>query len=186
MPSPQTTVATLIPSQRHLFEIPDDIAYFNCAYMSPLPRASVAAGECGLARKTRPWTITPDDFFNASEVVRARFAGLINAARRRESGWEFRHVALATSGRCPLSPETCREADIPDRPLRAICGSGTAKQLSGATRQDAAAAGRTVGRFVHLAVSKEQVENPAPQRLTWATDESTPKWSRDWPHQRTK
>jgi len=80
MPSSQTTVATLIPSQRHLFEIPDDVAYFNCAYMSPLPRASVAAGECGLARKARPWTITPDDFFNTSEAVRARFAGLINAA----------------------------------------------------------------------------------------------------------
>jgi hypothetical protein len=23
------------PSQRHLFNIPDDIAYFNCAYNSP-------------------------------------------------------------------------------------------------------------------------------------------------------
>src|SRR5262245_12925611 len=32
--------------------------------------------------------------------------------------------------------------------------------------------------LVHLAVSKEWVENPA--------DESTPKWSRNWPHQRTK
>jgi selenocysteine lyase/cysteine desulfurase len=80
MPSPQPSLATLIPSQRHLFEIPDDVAYFNCAYMSPLPKASVAAGERGLARKVRPWTITPDDFFNASEAVRARFAGLINAA----------------------------------------------------------------------------------------------------------
>ena len=26
MPPSQTTVATLIPSQRHLFEIPDDVA----------------------------------------------------------------------------------------------------------------------------------------------------------------
>jgi len=24
-----------IPSKRHLFDIPDDIAYFNCAYNSP-------------------------------------------------------------------------------------------------------------------------------------------------------
>jgi len=80
MLSPQITVATLIPSQRHLFEIPDDVAFFNCAYISPLPKASVAAGERGLARKARPWTITPDDFFNASEAVRTHFAGLINAA----------------------------------------------------------------------------------------------------------
>jgi selenocysteine lyase/cysteine desulfurase len=78
MPSPQTTA--LLPSQRHLFDIPDDIAFLNCAYMSPLPKASVAAGERGLARKAQPWTISPDDFFSASEAVRARFAGLINAA----------------------------------------------------------------------------------------------------------
>jgi hypothetical protein len=73
-------VATLIPNQRHLFDIPDDVAFFNWAYMSPLPKASVALGERGLARKARPWTITPDDFFTASEAVRARFACLINAA----------------------------------------------------------------------------------------------------------
>jgi hypothetical protein len=83
MSSPQTTGAALLPSQRHLFDIPDDVAFLNCAYMSPLPKASVAAGERGLARKARPWMITPEDFFSASEAVRARFAGLINAARRR-------------------------------------------------------------------------------------------------------
>ena len=27
-----------LPSQRHLFDIPDDVAYLNCAYMSPLMR----------------------------------------------------------------------------------------------------------------------------------------------------
>jgi len=27
----------LLPSQRHLFDIPDDIAYFNCAYNSLRP-----------------------------------------------------------------------------------------------------------------------------------------------------
>ena len=79
MPSPQTSIATLIPTQRHLFEIPDDVAFLNCAYMSPLPKASLAAGKRGLACKARPWTITPDDFFSTSEIVRARFAGLINA-----------------------------------------------------------------------------------------------------------
>jgi selenocysteine lyase/cysteine desulfurase len=77
---PQTTGTALLPSQRHLFDIPNDVAYFNCAYMSPLPKASVVAGKGGLARKLQPWTITPDDFFSASEAVRARFADLINAA----------------------------------------------------------------------------------------------------------
>src|SRR5262245_60369490 len=69
-----------LPSQRHLFDIPDDVAFLNCAYMSPLPKASVAAGARGLARKMQPWTIAPADFFTASEAVRARFAQLVNAA----------------------------------------------------------------------------------------------------------
>jgi len=68
-----------LPSQRHLFDIPDDVAFFNCAYISPLPKASVAAGEAGARRKSRPWTIVPADFFAGSERVRALFAGLINA-----------------------------------------------------------------------------------------------------------
>jgi selenocysteine lyase/cysteine desulfurase len=80
MSSPQTTVAALLPGQCHLYDIPDDVAFLNCAYMSPLPKASFAAGERGLARKARPWMITPEDFVSASEAARARFAGLINAA----------------------------------------------------------------------------------------------------------
>ena len=80
MRSPQTAEGVQLPGQRHLFDIPDDVAFLNCAYMSPLPKVSVAAGEQGLARKAQPWMIRPDDFFGASETVRARFAGLINAA----------------------------------------------------------------------------------------------------------
>src|SRR5690606_5581309 len=70
----------LLPSQRHLFDIPDDIAYLNCAYMSPLAKAVVAAGEAGVARKARPWTVTPQDFFTDTEIVRGLFARLVNAA----------------------------------------------------------------------------------------------------------
>ena len=71
--------ALLLPSQRHLFDIPDDVAFFNCAYISPLPKASLAAGERGLRRKSRPWAIAAADFFATSETVRKLFAGLINA-----------------------------------------------------------------------------------------------------------
>src|SRR5690349_24808202 len=72
-------VVTPLPPQRHLFDIPDDVAFLNCAYISPLPKASLAAGEEGLRRKAQPWTIAPADFFTTSEAVRARFAALINA-----------------------------------------------------------------------------------------------------------
>jgi len=68
-----------LPSQRHLFDIPDDVAFLNCAYLSPLPKASFTAGERGLRRKAQPWTIASADFFSSSEAVRKLFAGLINA-----------------------------------------------------------------------------------------------------------
>jgi selenocysteine lyase/cysteine desulfurase len=61
----------MIPSQRHLFDIPADVAYFNCAYMSPLLKSSIEAGTAGLARKAHPWEITPDKFFSGAEEFRA-------------------------------------------------------------------------------------------------------------------
>jgi selenocysteine lyase/cysteine desulfurase len=51
----------------------------NCAYISPLPKVSVIAGERGLRRKSRPWAIAPADFFATSETVRRLYADLINA-----------------------------------------------------------------------------------------------------------
>jgi selenocysteine lyase/cysteine desulfurase len=71
--------ASPLASQRHLFDIPDDVAFLNCAYISPLPKVSLIAGEGGLRRKARPWTIAPTDFFATSETVRRLFANLINA-----------------------------------------------------------------------------------------------------------
>jgi selenocysteine lyase/cysteine desulfurase len=69
----------MIPSQRHLFEIPREIAYLNCAYMSPLARAVVAASADGLGRKARPWEIRSTHFFETPERARALFARLIGA-----------------------------------------------------------------------------------------------------------
>ncbi len=61
----------MIPCQRHLFDIPDDIAYLNCAYMSPLMKPALEAGTAGLARKAQPWRITPEQFFTGAEEFRA-------------------------------------------------------------------------------------------------------------------
>ncbi len=69
----------LLSSQRDLFDIPDEVAYLNCAYMSPLPRTVRAAGEQGVARKSQPWRIKSNDFFDESEIARALFAELIGA-----------------------------------------------------------------------------------------------------------
>jgi selenocysteine lyase/cysteine desulfurase len=70
----------MIPCQRHLFDIPDDVAYLNCAYMSPLMKPALEAGTNGLARKTRPWEITPDKFFTGSDEFRATAAQLIDSS----------------------------------------------------------------------------------------------------------
>lgn len=69
----------MLSCQRHLFDIPDDVAYLNCAYMSPLMRAVVEAGNAGLARKENPWKITPDKFFDGAEEFRATAAQLLDA-----------------------------------------------------------------------------------------------------------
>ena len=68
-----------VPNQRHLFDIPDDVAYLNCAYMGPLMHPVVEAGERGIRAKARPWGIAPDDFFDDGERARERFARVIGA-----------------------------------------------------------------------------------------------------------
>ena len=60
----------MLPNQRHLFDIPDDVAYLNCGYMSPLMRSALEAGRVGLARKTHPWDLTAPEFFTGAEEFR--------------------------------------------------------------------------------------------------------------------
>jgi selenocysteine lyase/cysteine desulfurase len=66
----------MLSCQRHLFDIPDDVAYLNCAYMSPLMKPAFEAGTVGLARKQHPWELTADQFFTGSEEFRGVAARL--------------------------------------------------------------------------------------------------------------
>src|ERR1017187_3659920 len=70
----------MIACQRHLFDIPDDVAYLNCAYMSPLMKPALEAGTAGLARKAHPWEITPDKFFTGADEFRATAAQLVGCS----------------------------------------------------------------------------------------------------------
>ncbi len=72
-----TGSASCIPCQRDAFAIPADVAYLNCAYMSPLSHAVVAAGHAGVARKAEPWTVSAADFFTDTDRVRAKAARLL-------------------------------------------------------------------------------------------------------------
>jgi selenocysteine lyase/cysteine desulfurase len=65
-----------LPVQRELFDIPDDVAYFNCASLAPLLRASVEAGAAASARRARPWLTGGGDWFTEAEERRALFAEL--------------------------------------------------------------------------------------------------------------
>ncbi|MET9610053.1 aminotransferase class V-fold PLP-dependent enzyme [Streptomyces sp. NPDC006512] len=70
----------VLPSARHLFHVPEDIAYFNTASLAPTLKGVLAAGQASLERRAQPWTITAPDWFTAAEERRALFARLIGAA----------------------------------------------------------------------------------------------------------
>jgi selenocysteine lyase/cysteine desulfurase len=63
--------------QRDLFEVPEGISYLNCAYMGPQLREAREIGERSVGRKSRPWELTPGDFFREAEEVRGLFARLV-------------------------------------------------------------------------------------------------------------
>jgi selenocysteine lyase/cysteine desulfurase len=59
-----------LPSQRSLFDVPDDVAYFNCAYNSPLLNGSRQRLQQGVNFKSQPWQKTADSFFADAETIR--------------------------------------------------------------------------------------------------------------------
>jgi selenocysteine lyase/cysteine desulfurase len=61
---------TILESQRHLFNIPDEIAYFNCAYNSPLLNESRNRLLSGVDTKRHPWQRVPESFFDDAETIR--------------------------------------------------------------------------------------------------------------------
>ncbi len=69
----------MIPCQRQLFDLPDDVAYLNCAYMSPLMHPVAEAGRAAIATKMRPWGTFAEDFFAGPDEFRALAAQLMHA-----------------------------------------------------------------------------------------------------------
>jgi selenocysteine lyase/cysteine desulfurase len=69
--------AARLPNQRHLFEIPADLAYFNCASQAPQLRSVRDAGEAAVARRAAPWAIAASDWFTEVEELRTLFALLV-------------------------------------------------------------------------------------------------------------
>ena len=66
--------------QKDLFQLPDDVHYLNCGYMSPLLKSVEAAGIAGMQRKRIPSGILTEDYFNDSIKLRQLFGQLVNCS----------------------------------------------------------------------------------------------------------
>ena len=69
----------LIPCQRALFDVPEDVSYLNCAYMSPQLEAVTRAGLDAVPLKSRPWRVGEEHWFVRVEEARSRFARIVGA-----------------------------------------------------------------------------------------------------------
>lgn len=69
-----------VGANRDAFDVPDGVAYFNTANLSPLLHSVRAAGEAALARRAKPWTIAEHDWFDDAEQARSLFGQLIGAS----------------------------------------------------------------------------------------------------------
>jgi selenocysteine lyase/cysteine desulfurase len=69
----------MLTSQRALFDIPPDVAYFNAAGWSPLPIATQEAGRAAVARKGQPWKLANDFSEKQHDRTRKAAAALIGA-----------------------------------------------------------------------------------------------------------
>ncbi len=68
----------MLKNQRSKFSLQTSTTYLNCAYMSPLLKSVERAGMDGIKAKRNPFTISVDDFFIESELLRSEFGKLIN------------------------------------------------------------------------------------------------------------
>lgn len=65
--------------QKHLFDLSEDSTYLNGAYMSPQLKSVTQVGLNTVAQKGQPYKITPEDFFTQKEILKQRFATLVDA-----------------------------------------------------------------------------------------------------------
>lgn len=67
----------MLGNQSHLFNLPDDVTYLNCAYMSPMLKSVSEIGKQAIFQKENPTEIFPAHFFELPQKLREQFAQLI-------------------------------------------------------------------------------------------------------------
>jgi len=90
---------TIIPSQRELFDIPADLAYFNCAYNSPLLKKAGEALVEGSLSKCQPWRRKPNEFFDDAEAFRNAAAAAFGSSADNFAVTPSASYGSATAGR---------------------------------------------------------------------------------------
>ena len=98
----------MLPSQRHLFDMPREICYLNAASWSPLPLATQEAGRAAVARKGQPWTLDAAFAGQQYERTRAAAAKLINAAPTDVALISSVGYGVATAGKLLRVPKGSR------------------------------------------------------------------------------
>lgn len=68
----------MLPCQRHLFSLPKEVSYINCAYMAPLLKTVEQAGIKGVQGKSLPYQVGATDFFEHALRLKSLFSKLIN------------------------------------------------------------------------------------------------------------
>ncbi len=104
----------MLPSQRHLFDIPREVAYLNAAAWSPLPLAVQEAGRAGVARKGQPWKLDPGLGAFQHERCRAAAAALIGARAEDVALISSVSYGVATAGKLFAPPAGTRVLVLQD------------------------------------------------------------------------
>lgn len=104
----------MLACQRHLFDIPREVAYLNAAAWSPLPLAVQEAGRAGVARKGRPWELDPGLAAVQHERCRAAAAALIGAAAEDVALISSGSYGVATAGKIFAPPAGTRVLVLQD------------------------------------------------------------------------
>lgn len=98
-------------SQRHLFDIPEEVAYFNCAYNSPQLTASTNALIKGVTSKSNPWTRSSESFFDDAETIRNLSADLFGGDQEGYAILPSASYGLSTAARI-IEPLLCNKHSI--------------------------------------------------------------------------
>lgn len=89
----------ILQNQKSLFNIPPDITFLNCSYMSPMLNSVKEAAVQGLEKRSNPWKLTTDDWFGPAEEARSLFAKIINTGKENVALTPSASYGIATAAK---------------------------------------------------------------------------------------